>query len=752
MERICENEFWNLNLTWYTKDPKFTNCFERTILIWIPCVFLWVFSFVDIYFFRSSKNKDIPWKFCNATKLGITVFLIALAFFELILPLLSKTIIVTVDILTPILKLLTFSLSAFLLIFNKKNGFGSSGLLFMFWFLLVICGIPQLRSEIQRNNYQASVSFHSHVVYFIYYAGAIVMLILNCFADEVPKITKYPGLKKLWPEDRYSFPSRITFVWFNSLIWRGFKHPLNKSDLWELNHEERANEILPCFEKNWKRCSESYHEASYKGVSEEVTLLNCPNKKKKKQASIIPAVIRTFWPMLMCGSIFKFIFDCFLFVNPYILKLLLSFVKKEEERWKGYFYACLLLFASTIQTLIFAQGLNKMFIVGMRIRTALISSIYRKSLRISNAAKKDISTGEIVNLISIDAERFVEFISSVNMLWSAPFQIIIALIFLWKLLGLAVLLGLMVMLVLIPVNLFIGNKMKNLQTLQMKHKDERIKFMNEILVGIKVLKMYAWESSFEKNVQAIRDKEIAILKRIAMLKAATSFIWSCAPFFVSLSSFGTFVLLDKKNVLDVETVFVSLSLFNVLHYPLNMFPTLITQMTQTVVSIKRINKFMNTPELCQKDIKHGLSDSLNSESPISIQDGNFDWFEEPILRDINLRFEKGKLTAVVGAVGSGKSSLLSAILGEMNKTGGKVNILGKVAYVPQQAWILNASLRENILLGKPFDKQLYETVLKICDLFSDIRTFEAKDEIEIGEKGNTLSGGQKQRCRRQPCG
>lgn len=174
-----------------------------------------------------------------------------------------------------------------------------------------------------------------------------------------------------------------------------------------------------------------------------------------------------------------------------------------------------------------------MFLVGLRVRTALIAAIYRKALRISNSARKESTIGEIVNLMSVDAQRFMDLTAYINMIWSAPLQIILALCFLWDILGPAVLAGLAVLLILIPINILITNRLKTLQIRQMKYKDDRVKLMNEVLNGIKVLKLYAWEPSFEEQILKIRMKEIKVLKETAYLNSGTSFIWSFAPFLVS---------------------------------------------------------------------------------------------------------------------------------------------------------------------------------------------------------------------------
>lgn len=223
------------------------------------------------------------------------------------------------------------------------------------------------------------------------------------------------------------------------------------------------------------------------------------------------------------------------FLSFTLFRVLIDFVKeKNEPMWKGYFYAVLLLLTATIQTLVLSQYFHRMFLVGLRIRTALIAAIYRKALRMSNAARKETTLGEIVNLMSVDAQRFMDLTAYINMIWSAPLQILLALYFLWEILGPAVLAGLAVMIILIPINALIANKVKILQIKQMTNKDDRVKLMNEVLNGIKVLKLYAWEPSFEQQILKIRNKEIKVLKEAAYLNAGTSFIWSCAPFLVCL--------------------------------------------------------------------------------------------------------------------------------------------------------------------------------------------------------------------------
>nr|XP_027217424.1 multidrug resistance-associated protein 1-like [Penaeus vannamei] len=387
-----------------------------------------------------------------------------------------------------------------------------------------------------------------------------------------------------------------------------------------------------------------------------------------------------------------------------------------------------------------------MFLAGLRIRTGVISAVYRKALRISSSARKESTVGEIVNLMSVDAQRFMDLTSYINMLWSAPLQIALALYFLWDLLGPSVLAGLAVMIVLIPVNGFIANKTKQFQISQMKNKDQRVKLMNEILNGIKVLKLYAWEPSFEEQVLGVRNLEIKVLKKSAYLNAGTSFIWTCTPFLVSLATFATYVQISPENILDAKTAFVSISLFNLLRFPISMLPMIITSLVQANVSLTRLNKFLNADELDPD----AVTKDKNIKKPITIENGTFAWGHDdedgkPVLHNLDIEIEEGSLVAVVGSVGAGKSSLCSAILGEMEKQSGRVNVNGNIAYVAQQAWIQNATLEDNILFNNKKNEDRYFSCIRACALQSDLDMLPGGDQTEIGEKGINLSGGQKQR-------
>ncbi|XP_038183485.1 multidrug resistance-associated protein 1 isoform X3 [Arvicola amphibius] len=483
-------------------------------------------------------------------------------------------------------------------------------------------------------------------------------------------------------------------------------------------------------------------------VNEEVEALIVKSPQQDKEPSLFKVLYKTFGPYFLMSFLFKALHDLMMFAGPEILKLIINFVNdREAPDWQGYFYTALLFISSCLQTLVLHQYFHICFISGMRIKTAVVGAVYRKALVITNSARKSSTVGEIVNLMSVDAQRFMDLATYINMVWSAPLQVILALWLLWLNLGPSVLAGVAVMVFMVPFNAVMAMKTKTYQVAHMKSKDNRIKLMNEILNGIKVLKLYAWELAFQDKVMDIRQDELKVLKKSAYLAAVGTFTWVCTPFLVALSTFAVYVTVDENNILDAKKAFVSLALFNILRFPLNILPMVISSIVQASVSLKRLRIFLSHEELEPDSIERWPIKDGGGMNSITVKNGTFTWArgESPTLNGINFSIPEGALVAVVGQVGCGKSSLLSALLAEMDKVEGHVTLKGSVAYVPQQAWIQNDSLRENILFGHPLKERYYKAVLEACALLPDLEILPSGDRTEIGEKGVNLSGGQKQR-------
>uniref|UniRef100_A0A8C3D0C9 Multidrug resistance-associated protein 1 n=1 Tax=Cairina moschata TaxID=8855 RepID=A0A8C3D0C9_CAIMO len=662
---------------------------QNTVLVWIPCIYLWACFPVYFLYLRCHDRGYIQMSNLNKAKTALGLILWIVCWADLFYSFWERS--QNFFLISPTVLGITMLLATFLIQYERMKGVQSSGVMTIFWLISLLCATVIFRSKIiLALNMGAEVDAFRYVTFCTYFILLLVQLILCCFPEQPPLFSE----TKPCPEFSASFLSRITFWWITGLMIQGYRRPLEAKDLWSLNKEDTSEEIVPGLARNWA-------------------------KEWAKTKSLV---------VLFKSGILGACMTHELIANSSLHRLLINFVNdKHAPNWQGYFYTGLLFVCACLQTLILHQYFHICFVTGMRLKTAIVGVIYRKALVITNSARKTSTVGEIVNLMSVDAQRFMDLATYINMIWSAPLQVILALYLLWRNLGPSVLAGVAVMILLVPINAVMAMKTKTYQKAQMKSKDNRIKLMNEILNGIKVLKLYAWELAFREKVLEIRQKELKVLKKSAYLAAMATFTWVCAPFLVALSTFAVYVKIDKNNVLDAQKAFVSLALFNILRFPLNMLPMVISSIVEASVSLKRLRVFLSHEELDPDSI---IRPRLNYV--------HFNF-------SINFTVPEGSLIAVVGQVGCGKSSLLSALLGEMDKKEGHVVVKGSVAYVPQQAWVQNATLKENIIFGREMNESRYKRVIEACALLPDIEILPTGDRTEIGEKGVNLSGGQKQR-------
>ncbi|NWX11927.1 MRP3 protein, partial [Aegotheles bennettii] len=754
--------FQDSNLSIHTDNPDLTPCFQNTILAWIPSIYLWSALPFYLLYLKHNKRGYIVLSVLNRFKTLFGVLLWCVSWADLFYSfheLLQNRTPPPVYFVTPLIVGITVLLATLLIQYERLRGVQSSGVLIIFWFLSVLCAVGPLRSKIMTTTAQGHVNERFRfTTFYIYFALIIIELILSCFKEKPPFFSPVNTNPNPCPELTSGFLSRLTFWWFTSMVILGYKRPLEDKDLWSLNEDDTSKIIVQQLSKEWDKekaecrqkedvtyMKKSNHVLNHIGDGPEEAEVLIKDNKHNRKPSFLKALMRTFGPYFLIGSFLKLIQDLLSFVNPQLLSVLIGFIKnKDAPAWWGFLIAALMFICAVLQTLILHQHFQYCFVTGMRLRTGITGVIYRKSLVITNSAKRSSTVGEIVNLMSVDAQRFMNLVNFLNMVWSAPLQIFLALYFLWQTLGPSVLAGVGVMVLLIPFNSAIAMKTRAFQVEQMRYKDSRIKLMNEILGGIKVLKLYAWEPSFSEKVLEIRKNELQVLKKSAYLNSLSTFAWVSAPFLVALTTFAVYVSVDEKNILDAEKAFVSLSLFNILKFPLSMLPQVISYIAQTSVSLKRIQQFLSHDELDPNCVETKV---ITSGNTISVTNATFSWGKElkPSLKDINLLVPSGALVAIVGHVGCGKSSLVSALLGEMEKLEGEVAVKGSVAYVPQQAWIQNATLKDNILFGQAPNEEKYQNVVEACALKTDLEVLPGGDQTEIGEKGINLSGGQRQR-------
>ena len=384
----------------------------------------------------------------------------------------------------------------------------------------------------------------------------------------------------------------------------------------------------------------------------------------------------------------------------------------------------------------------------------LDSLIYDKVLKAAQY-NNNTSEGELVNFVQIDSEKFCEFLTDSPSTLIVPFQLVFYIYLLFKYFGPAFISGFLVLVVLLIINAIYQKKRMDIQKEYMEAKDERMKTTAQTFNIIKTIKLYSWENIFIEKIGKKREEEMRLFQKMVNYDIILNLIYWGANILLSLVSIITYNLFHEQ--MDTANMLTSIYIFDSLADPLYLIPEFITGLTESFVSLKRIEHFLST-----KDNDNSQVDRINySKTAVSISNCDFGIEKENsiepliLLKNINLKIEKGELIGVVGEVGSGKSCLLNAILNNLSvyskypnkniKTGG---IIG---YVRQNPWILNDTVRNNILFFKEMDEEKYNKIINLCELNQDIKLLSGGDMTEIGEKGANLSGGQKARLALARC-
>ncbi|XP_042683797.1 multidrug resistance-associated protein 1 isoform X1 [Centrocercus urophasianus] len=760
--RLCGSStgLWDWNQTLYTNSPRFTWCFENTVLAWIPCAYLWIcFPFYYLYLRRKNKGY-IRMSHIFKIKMVLGFLLVILCFSNVFFVLweISQGIPRTpAFFISPAVLGITTILAMFLTQAERMMGIQSSGIMLIYWLLTFLSALVMFSSKIQHGLERGFLEdFFHHVATYLYASLVLGELVLFCLVDHPPFFTKAVNSSNQCPEASSSFLSKITYWWFSGLVWKGCRQSLGVDDLWSVRKEDSSEEIVAWAEREWKkynnRTKQKIESATFKKSQNETDIGEAEETEVLLQSehSQSGPLLQAFWSMFgiyfLLSTLCLVICDVFLFSIPKILSLFLEFIEDQEApSWHGYFYAFILVLLACLQTLFEQRYMYMCLVLGLRLKTAVTGLVYRKILIMSNASRKAVTVGEIVNLVSVDVQKLMDLIIYFNGTWLAPIRIIICFVFLWQLLGPSALASIAVFLFLLPLNFMITKKRSHFQEAQMKHKDERAKLTNAILSDIKVIKLHGWEKTFMEKVHAIREQELQALKRSQILFSASLASFHSSTFLIAFVMFAVYTLVDNTHVLDAQKAFVSLTLINILNTAHSFLPFSINAAVQAKISLKRLAAFLNLEELNPESSNRNTSDCV--QASIIVRNGTFCWSKDtsPCLRRIDLTVPQGSLLAVVGQVGAGKSSLLSALLGDLEKMDGCVTMKGTAAYVPQQAWIQNASVEDNILFGKEMDETWFNRVVDACALQPDLESFPAGQKSEIGEKGINISGGQKQR-------
>ncbi|XP_021522522.1 ATP-binding cassette sub-family C member 9 isoform X3 [Aotus nancymaae] len=583
--------------------------------------------------------------------------------------------------------------------------------------------------------------------------------------------------------------SKATYWWMNTLIISAHKKPIDLKAIGKLPIAMRAVTNYVCLK-------DAYEEQKKK-------VADHPNRTP----SIWLAMYRAFGRPILLSSTFRYLADLLGFAGPLCISGIVQRVNETQngtsnttgnsdtlsskEFLENAYVLAVLLFLALILQRTFLQASYYVTIeTGINLRGALLAMIYNKILRLStsNLSMGEMTLGQINNLVAIETNQLMWFLFLCPNLWAMPVQIIMGVILLYNLLGSSALVGAAVIVLLAPIQYFIATKLAEAQKSTLDYSTERLKKTNEILKGIKLLKLYAWEHIFCKSVEETRMKELSSLKTFALYTSLSIFMNAAIPIAAVLATFVTHAYTSGNNLKPAEA-FASLSLFHILVTPLFLLSTVVRFAVKAIISVQKLNEFLLSDEIGDDSWRTGESSlpfesckkhtgvqpkTINRKQPgryhldsyeqstrrlrptetediaIKVTNGYFSWGSGlATLSNIDIRIPTGQLTMIVGQVGCGKSSLLLAILGEMQTLEGKVHWSNRnrysVAYAAQKPWLLNATVEENITFGSPFNKQRYKAVTDACSLQPDIDLLPFGDQTEIGERGINLSGGQRQR-------
>ncbi|KAF9091354.1 hypothetical protein BGX23_005238 [Mortierella sp. AD031] len=608
----------------------------------------------------------------------------------------------------------------------------------------------------------------------IYFADAIILVILALTSGKSTRaLVAKPGGRVPCPEAYASAVDLALFSWADPLIRLGFSRTLNNEDIWDFRLSDYSSVVIHHFRQSILATRKNY----------PFIIRLFINFKKRLSVQAVWAVC---WGLLS-------------FAGPFALERILHFVDNRNTmsiEW-GYVYVFGMFLGMLAATIAQSQMLWHGRRISMQLRSIVVGEVYAKALRRKDRAGQTqkesnadadsddeeenemFTFGAINNMISNDTSEISNASAYLQDIYILPLQITLAILFLYRILGWSALAGVFTMTCFVPFNLYLTSKVEKIQDDLMKATDKRAELMNELLQAIRIIKFFSWERNFYGKVDQARELELSRFRRRFTWWIFGTALWFGTPVTVTIMTFFTYTKI-AGNVLTPEIAFPALALFNVLRAPMDAFPEMLSQCLRCKVSAARIDRFLDEEEvLVYANATAKSRKNLPTDPIIGFKNATFSYagkaeqdasnaahdngetltghhFE---LKDLNLEFPVGELSVITGPTGSGKTSLLLSLLGEINPVKGQAflprrdshdinpvtGLTNGIAYVAQQAWLQNNTVRNNILFGSPFEQRRYDQVVEMCALKRDFEILEHGDQTEIGERGITLSGGQKQR-------
>ncbi|CAG5933712.1 unnamed protein product [Menidia menidia] len=523
----------------------------------------------------------------------------------------------------------------------------------------------------------------------------------------------------------------LLFSWLTPLMHLGHKQRLDESHMYSVLPEDGSEALGEELQRLWE------HEVKRKS-------------KKLKKPKLTRVLLKCFGKSYAVAGLFAFSLEAIKVIQPLLLgKIIQYFESSRPDDQRSLHMVYVYAAAMSISTfgLTMLQHLYYYHVqrIGMKVRVAVCHMIYRKALRLSTESMGRTTTGQIVNLLSNDVNRFDEITLNLHYLWVGPLQAAVIIVFLWQEIGSTCLAGVAAIALMMPLQTWFGKLFGIFRSKTAVLSDSRIRIMNEVVSGIRIIKMYAWEKPLSAMVNEVRRKEIGQILKSSYLRGL-----NMASFFASskITVFVTFtvhVLLG--NSITASSVFVTVSLYGTIKLTVTLFfPLAIEKLSETVVSVRRIKNFLLLDEVDVKGFVLPLEE--RRENSVEMEKLTCYWdkiLDSPSLEDITVTAKSPGLLAVIGPVGAGKSSLLSAILGELPHYAGQLRVKGRLTYASQQPWVFPGTIRSNILFGRELKTKQYVRVLRACALKRDLEVLKNGDLTLIGDRGSTLSGGQKAR-------
>ncbi|KAF1817894.1 P-loop containing nucleoside triphosphate hydrolase protein [Dissoconium aciculare CBS 342.82] len=594
----------------------------------------------------------------------------------------------------------------------------------------------------------------------------------------IPHIPEARGSSKEHNAGPFSI---IIFHWLSPLLSIGYQRPLELNDIWMVNPDRGVEDFAQRFRQT----------------------LFARQKDSGRWNAVTVALFEVFKKDFIVSGFLQLTAACLQILSPFVLRYLLIFIQdayvaklngsQAPPIGRGIGFVLGLTGMQIVQSLCTNHFFYRATMMGGQAKSAVTVCIFNKAMNLSGRAKagrndkENWSDGRITNLISTDVSRIESGSQMIHWCWTAPVQILLALALLCVNIGYSALAGFAFLVILTPL---LGRAMKTLMAARHEINtltDRRVRITQEMITGVRHIKIFGWEASFLDRLATARALEVKKIFHVLTIQNMLLAVALVTPVFAAILTFITYNY--SGHGFDTARIFSSLALLNALTTPLEYLPLAVTQVINANASLKRISDFFEAEEY------KAISPSpINSDaSAITVGQAGFTWdsndaqtrrdpdakrkdklgagekggevSKTPVedeqatstiqentpskipfeLQNIEFSVRRRELVMVVGAVGAGKSSLLSGLIGEMRQTQGNVSLGGSSAFAPQSAWIQDASVKENILFGESFESAWYDAVVDACALRDDFAILMAGDNTVVGEKGITLSGGQKQR-------